>query len=176
MVVLRSLYFISGAGGATCILAICALILVQIVGRQLGFYLPESDELTAWSMAGSVFLPLAWIYRAGGHIRVQLAAKQIALRVGERRAQLIVLAIGLGATLVAIAAGSDLTLDSLQFDERTPGSLGLPYALPQAIMTIGFVILAIAIVEDLLRVFRGLPQTWQSAETADVLQRAEREL
>ncbi|MCC7280941.1 MAG: TRAP transporter small permease subunit, partial [Acetobacteraceae bacterium] len=66
------LYLAGGVLGALALVAILLLILAGVAARQVGRVVPSADDLTAFAVAGSAILPLAYSFRHGAHIRVDL--------------------------------------------------------------------------------------------------------
>ena len=48
------------------------MILYQVFGRTLGYGIPGVDDLAALFLVATAFLSLAYTFRAGAHIRVNL--------------------------------------------------------------------------------------------------------
>ena len=81
---LDALYRLSGALAALFLVAICAIVLLQVgancidkiaewtTGAPIGLVVPSYAEFAGFFLAASSFLALAWTLRHGGHIRVSL--------------------------------------------------------------------------------------------------------
>ncbi|WP_299950437.1 TRAP transporter small permease [uncultured Ruegeria sp.] len=164
--ILNSLYFGAALLGAFFIVAIGLLIVVQVVGRQLGVQVKGADDLTAWSVVAAGFLPLAYTFRNGRHIRVTLLID----KAGRFKTvmEFAVLAIGLFFTGYLTYSSIDMVWDSIRFDDLTQGLINIPLWIPQASIPIGAMVLAIAILDDLLCLFFGrTPSYVQAAEHND---------
>lgn len=173
--VLECLYEASAIAGAVMIVGICAVVLTQIAARILGVYIPESDEITAWGVAGATFLPLAYIYRSGAHIRVTLLVDRIKSPKMQRASHLLVLVVGLLVSAVLVAATIDLAHDSFVFHETSPGVLAVPMWIPQMGMCLGSVLFFAAILDDLVGILAGRIPSWHAAPQS-VLERAAEDL
>jgi TRAP-type C4-dicarboxylate transport system permease small subunit len=151
---LDTLYLLSGLAGALALVAIGGLILVQVVLRQVGGLLPGGDDLTAFAMAACAMLPLAYAFRHGAHIRVDLAIGR--LRGGARTAMEAV-ALGAAAMMALLFAWAsvDLVSDSVAFEEVAQGMLAVPLWLPQSFMAAGAVVFAVALLDDLAVLLSG---------------------
>jgi TRAP-type C4-dicarboxylate transport system permease small subunit len=171
---LDTLYAASGLAGALALLAIGGLILVQVVLRQVGGLLPGGDDLTAFSMAACATLPLAYAFRHGAHIRVDLVIGR--LRGGARTAmESVALAAAAMMALLFAWASVDLVFDSVEFEEVAQGMLAVPLWMPQGFMAAGAVVFAIALIDDLAVLLAGgLPSYRRGAEGA--LEKAAEEL
>ncbi len=174
--VLERLYESSAIAGAVMFVGICAVILAQIVGRLLGVYIPESDDITAWCVAGATFLPLAHIYRRGAHIRVTLLADQIKSPLMRSAADLLVLVVGLAVSGIFVAAGVDLIRDSFAFQETSAGELGVPMWIPQTSMCLGSAVLFAAILDDIVSIVAGRAVSWRAVAPQDALEQAAEDL
>src|SRR3954468_7256084 len=69
---LDRLYAASGALAAICLAAICAVMLAQSFGREVGLLVRGADDVTAWLTAASAFLALGHTFRHGELVRVGL--------------------------------------------------------------------------------------------------------
>lgn len=160
---LDGLYLCSGIAGALTIFLIFLLVGLQVTGRlvdallnmigwqTLGFVVPSVAEICGFLLAAGTFLALPYTLVRGGHIRIGMVVDR--LPVGARR--VVESLIGLGAaTLAAYAALAmgRLTYKSYAFNDVSYGIVPIPLALPQAAMTLGLVILAVAVLDVTARV------------------------
>lgn len=160
---LDRLYFGAAVLGALFIVAIGMLICVQVIGRQIGVQVKGADDLTAWSVVAAGFLPLAYTFRNGRHIRVTLLID----RAGRFRPamQLIVLVVGLFFTGYLTYSSIDMVWDSVRFDDLTQGLINIPLWIPQISIPIGASILCIAILDDVVGlVFGKAPSSMRAAK------------
>ena len=81
---LDRLYLGCGALAAVFLVAIAVLILLSVISRLLGIYVPGLSDYAGYAMASSSFLALAYTFGRGGHIRVNVVLQ--AVRGGSRRA------------------------------------------------------------------------------------------
>ena len=150
--------FYDGCGLAAVLLmvvGIAGLMVVQVVGREFGLLIPGSDDIVAYSTAGSAFLGLAHTYRQGELIRVALLLDRLA---PPNRRIMEIVALGIAVAMVGfIAWHSILTvIETREFGEMAQGLLKIPLWIPQTSMAVGAVALCFALFEDLFRVLRGL--------------------
>ena len=66
------LYLACGVLGGVFLALIGGVILYQVFGRNFGYGIPGVDDLAALFLVAAAFLSLAYTFRAGGHIRVNL--------------------------------------------------------------------------------------------------------
>ncbi|WP_204251162.1 TRAP transporter small permease [Elioraea rosea] len=151
---LDALYLLSGIAGALALLAIGLLILVQVVLRQVGGMVPGGDDITAFAMAACAMLPLAYAFRHGAHIRVDLVIGRLR---GAARTVMEGLALALAAMMALLFAWAsvDLVSDSIAFEEVAQGILAVPLWIPQSFMAAGAVVFAIALLDDLAVLLAG---------------------
>lgn len=160
--------------GALAFVAIGGLILAQVALRQVGGLLPGGDDLTAFAMAGSAMLPLAYAFRHGAHIRVDLVIGHV--RGGARTAmEALALTTAAMMALLFAWASADLVADSVEFEEVAQGMLAVPLWIPQSLMATGAVVFAVALIDDLAVLLSGgLPSYQRGGESA--LEKAAEEL
>lgn len=186
--VLDTLYAASGVLGAMFLVAIAGVVLLQVganavgalagwlFGARLGWVVPSYAEFAGFFLAASSFLALAYTLRHGAHIRVTLLIQRAPPPL---RRVIEVWCLGLGA----VAAGYfcwymlRLTGESLTYGDVSPGMVAIPLWIPQAGMTLGLAVLAIAFVDELLVVLRGRRPSYldREDEVARALADARRE-
>lgn len=154
MPLLHRLYQACGLLSATALVAICGLVLAQIIARNLGGTVRDAEELAAWSMAAAGFLGLPYALHHGAHIRVEVVTRFIpkALR---RPMELASSAIALALSLYLAFYIASFVFDSWRFNEVSQGLVPVAMWIPQLPMVVGSVVLAIGFAERLWRVWRG---------------------
>lgn len=154
MRVLDGLYRLCSALAALCLVAICGLILAQIAGRFLPFRVLSANELSGFLVLASTFLALGPALRFGAHIRVTLVMERFpepVRRLTEAAALLLAIALAGYATWWCF----DLMMDSINYDDVSPGRLAIPLAVPQAGMVLGLGVFVVALCHCLLELIRG---------------------
>jgi TRAP-type C4-dicarboxylate transport system permease small subunit len=162
---LDALYFYAGVAAAVSLFLIFALVTIQLCARMLdglmrlagqpalGFIIPSITEICGFLLAAASFLALAHTLMVGGHIRVSLVLSRLgsaARRYVETFVALLA-AAGAGYATVALAK---LAWRSWQFGDVSYGIVPIPLALPQALMTLGVAVLAIALLDLSVRAWR----------------------
>lgn len=167
------LYLAGGVAGGVALAAIAVVIAAQVIGRQFGLQLPGADDLTAFAVAGSALLPLAYAFRRGAHIRVDLIIGHVTGRVRfAMEAWALIVTSGLSAYLAYAMA--DLTYDSWQFEDVAQGTVPWVLWYPQAACAAGCVLFAIALFDDLVvHLSGGTPSYRQAAEALAVTRATE---
>lgn len=158
-----SLYLGSGVLAAVFLVGIGVLMLVQIIGRELGYLVRGADDLTAWFCAASAFLPLAHTFKHGELVRVGLLLERLQ-PAARRHAELF--SLGFAAVFVGYMAWSvtRFVYKSWEINDVAQGMLPLPMWIPQTSFALGVIILFIAIVDELVLVIRRHTPTYVLAE------------
>ncbi|AWK88140.1 TRAP transporter small permease [Azospirillum thermophilum] len=166
MSILDRIFTAAGYLAAIFLAMIAVVILAQIGGRLAGYSVPDGDDLAGWCMAASSFLALAATLRRGEHIRVSLLTDR--MRPARRRLFEIWAHLVGGAIGVYFAVHSVLfVLESYEFGDRSMGVLAVPLWIPQSGMAVGVVLIAVALLDELIRLLRGgdLRQSVEAART-----------
>ncbi|HZF77795.1 MAG TPA: TRAP transporter small permease [Acetobacteraceae bacterium] len=172
---LDGLYLLGGIAGAVSLAAIAVVIAAQVVGRQLGRTVGGADDLTAFAVAGSAMLPLAYAFRHGAHIRVDLIIGR--LRGGARFAmEALVLLIALLLSAYLAYAMADLASDSWMFEDVAQGTVPWPLWMPQALTAGGAALFAVSLLDDLVVHLSGGTPSYRRAAEASAVERATEEL
>ncbi|HEY3634736.1 MAG TPA: TRAP transporter small permease subunit [Caldimonas sp.] len=151
---LDRLYDASAALGGVAMVLLLVLVLLSIVSRQIGFNVAGIDAYAGYMMAAAGFLALAHTLKRGEHIRVTLVLG--ALHGSARRA-LEIWALAAASLLAILFAGYSCRLawQSHVFHDISTSNDATPLWLPQLSMALGTVVLAIALVDELVLEIRG---------------------
>ncbi len=174
---LDTVYRLSGAAAAACLIIICLIVVAQVGGRAIdeialalggqrfGLIVPSAAEFGGFFLAGASFLALAYTLRHGAHIRVSLVIGRLPDRVRRRVEGWCVLFGGVFSALFTWNAAL-LVLDSIEFDERSYGIISVPLWIPQSVMTIGLAVLTIAFADEFVRVAGGRPPRYEDGDVS----------
>jgi TRAP-type C4-dicarboxylate transport system permease small subunit len=160
---LDRLYAASGALAAVCIFLICATMLAQALGREVGVLVRGADDIVAWLCAASAFFALGHTFRHGELVRVGIWIDLLAPR-GRRIAELVALGITAAFVGYMLWAVSRFVYESWKFNEVAQGLIKVPIWMPQLTFLIGVVIFFIAVLDELILVSRGQKPAYQVAE------------
>jgi TRAP-type C4-dicarboxylate transport system permease small subunit len=151
---LDRLYDASAALGGVAMVLLLVLVLLSIVSRQIGFNVAGIDAYAGYMMAAAGFLALAHTLKRGEHIRVTLVLG--ALHGSARRA-LEIWALAAASLLAILFAGYSCRLawQSHVYHDISTSNDATPLWLPQLSMALGTVVLAIALVDELVLEIRG---------------------
>ena len=160
---LDRLYAASGALAAVCLASICALMLAQAFGREVGILIRGADDIVSWLCAASAFLALGHTFRKGELVRVGLWLDMLGARA-RWFAELF--ALGLSAVFVGymLWAVVRFVYQSWQFHEVAQGLITLPIWIPQMSFVIGVVIFFVAVLDELIAVVKNRKPGYQLAE------------
>ncbi|MEO0822097.1 MAG: TRAP transporter small permease [Pseudomonadota bacterium] len=147
---LDALYLAAGWIAAIFLVAILVLIVVQMAARWTGSVVPGTAEYAGYCMAAASFFALAHALNRGAHIRVSL----ILSRLGPARRMAEILAHGLAALLAIFFARYAIkaTWWSHKLNDVSQGQDATPLWIPQLAMAAGTVLLAVALLDQFLRV------------------------
>ncbi|MBC8158113.1 MAG: TRAP transporter small permease [Alphaproteobacteria bacterium] len=149
------LYTAGGVVGALFIVFIAIIIVVQVVGREMGFQIPGADDFTAYSVAASLFFAMAYTFRKGAHIQVTLLIEHLKGKTA-RAAALVSLSITTVVIGFLTLSAANLVYDSYRFDDVAQGLLRTPMWIPHTTLLMGAALLFVAILDTLLtQLFTG---------------------
>lgn len=151
---LDGLYRGCGVIAALFLIAVLLIILAQIGARWLGLQFPGSTAYAGYAMAGASFFALAYTLNHRAHIRVSLLISRLT-GTARRLAEIwcLVVATGLSAYFAWYAIKAVRT--SRLINDISQGQDATPLWIPQLVMAIGTVVLAIAFADHLVRVLLG---------------------
>ncbi len=152
--VLDGMYRVSAGLAAAFLVLIAVLIGSAIVGRWFGVLVPSADDIAGYCMAASAFLGLAPTLHAGGHIRVTVLLTALGPRarvVAESAAVLVGIALFGMLAFNTTRQNISAFLDS----EMSTGIVPIPIWVPQCGMTLGVVMMLVALLDEFVRVATG---------------------
>ena len=149
--VLDRLYFGSGVIAALFLIAILALIVIQMAARWTGEVFPGAPDYAGYCMAAASFFAFAHALNRGAHIRVSMLLNALgpkARRILEAWCFAIATALGWYFAFYATKA----TYWSWKFNDISQGQDAIALWIPQSAMVIGSIIFAIALTDHLVHV------------------------
>ena len=161
---LNALYDGAAALAALFMVLMLIMVLLSIVGRELGFYVRGTDSYAGYFMAAAGFLALAHTLKKGEHIRVTLLMTKLK---GFPQKALEVWSLFAANALACVAAfySGKLAFQSWQVHDISTGNDATPLWIPQLSMAIGTTILAIAFIDELVLELQGKRVQADSAES-----------
>ena len=151
---LDQLYDVAAWIAAAFMVALLVMVLLSILGREIGFHVRGTDAYAGYMMAGAGFFALAHTLKRGEHIRVTLLLQATA--PGTRhKLELFGLAVAILLSLLLAIFSVKLCWQSLQFNDISTGNDATPLWIPQVAMAVGSVILAIAFADEFVLELQG---------------------
>jgi TRAP-type C4-dicarboxylate transport system permease small subunit len=148
------LYLASAVLAGAALFGIFAVMMAQVVLRQLGLQFPGADDLTAYLCVATTFFALAFTFKRGELIRVGLFLDKLSPRL-RRLAELAVLALAAALCLyIAVWTFSD-AMFSREIEEVAQGTVPFLIWIPKLAMPLGSGILLVAVLDELVRVLLG---------------------
>jgi TRAP-type C4-dicarboxylate transport system permease small subunit len=142
-------------------------IALQVAARHVGKQIPSADDIAGLSMAASLFLGLAPTLRAGRHIRVNLLLSKLPVRLRKRFEVFVCLSGSVFFGYFSFYA-TQMTIESYQIGERTAGLLPIPLWLPQIGMSLGLIVMTLALLDDLVLAVGGRTPVYARSEEAQL--------
>lgn len=145
----------AAAIGALLVFGIAGLIISEVIARSVfGASLSFAWEYAAYFYASAVFLGAAYTMRTGGHVRVALLRGVLPER-GQHVMEIIATAIGALFSVYLAYALIQFAYRSFSRGSTSPTIEATPLAIPQSVLAIGAVLLALQMVARLVRLFVG---------------------
>jgi len=159
---LDRLYDLCGGLAAAFLILLLLVIVAQMSARWSGQQFPGSTDYAGYCMATASFLALAHTLNRGAHIRVAL----LLTRLGRWRRAGELWCFGIGAALGCYFAFYAIRAVRVSYllNDISQGQDATPIWIPQLAMAFGTTLLAIALVDRLLRIAFG--GSWQLGEPA----------
>ena len=159
--ILDSLYNGAGWLAAFFMVGTLVMVLTSVLGRMFDFHLRGSDAYAGYCMAGVSFLALAQTLKRGEHIRVTLILHAVGVRT-NRIMDIACTAIAVFLSCVVAWFSIRLVWQSYIFFDISQGTDATPLWIPQLVMAIGTVVLAISFVDEFVSLLFGDPKDRQS--------------
>ncbi len=159
-------YKFCGYVSALSLCLICLIVFTQVLfntinklwellfGNSLGLLLPSYDSITGYLLISTTFFAIAYTFRQGEHIRVNLLITRIksekVLLVIEIFSVALVLAFMIYATIFSFL----LVHDSWHFKDMSSGIIPIPLWIPQLVMSLGCFTFVICLLDSLVGLFK----------------------
>ncbi len=139
----------SGILAALCLIAILTLIVVQMVARWTGEVFPGAPDYAGYAMAAASFLAFANALNRGSHIRVSILINAVGPRP-RWFLEIWCFAIATATMWYFVYYAQRFVYWSWKFNDISQGQDKTPLWIPQSVMLLGAVIMAIALTDHLL--------------------------
>ncbi|RVT99379.1 TRAP transporter small permease [Rhodovarius crocodyli] len=159
---LDALYWCSAALAALSLFGIFVIMIAQMVLRQFNIPLMGADDVTAFLCVASAFFALAYTFRRGELIRVGLFIEKLSPQARQWTEGGVLLLAAVLTGYITYWCLNDV-LFSYEIDDMAQGSVAFKLWIPKLAMPLGAGILLIAIIDEFVRVARGLKPSYQVA-------------
>jgi TRAP-type C4-dicarboxylate transport system permease small subunit len=151
---LDALYLGAGWLAALFMIGVLVMVLLSIVSRLVGFYVPGTDAYAGYAMAGAGFLALAHTLKHNEHIRVTLIIGKL---TGGARRGMELWALSVAVLMSGALAWFSwrLVWQSHTFHDISTAADATPLWIPQILMGIGCTVLLIALLDEWALEWRG---------------------
>jgi TRAP-type C4-dicarboxylate transport system permease small subunit len=153
----KALAFVYDAAGylaAFFVFGIFAVMIAQTAMRELGLKTSGADDLTKWFSAAAAFLAMAHAFRRGDFVRVTLLLEHVGPRA-RRAFEVGSLAVGTACCGYLAFWATRSTYESWLYKDMSDGVIAVALWIPQLSFVIGTLLLAVAVLEQLVVVVRG---------------------
>lgn len=163
---LDKLYDACGYIAAAFMAGIAVAIIAQMAARMRGITL-DSTEAAGFCLAAATFFGLAHTFRRGAHVRITLAAAHMPPRMKHWVEAFNCL---LGVVVVGFLGWhiTELAIQSYAFNDVSPGLLAMPFWIPQLGVAVGIIVLAVALIDELLWVLSGRAPRYDAHSEIDL--------
>jgi len=148
------LYDAAGYLAAFFVFGIFAVMIGQTVMRELGLKTSGADDLTKWFSAAAAFLAMAHAFRRGDFVRVTLLIDNVGPRT-RRVMELASLAVASAACAYLAFWATRSTYESWLYKDMSDGVIAVALWIPQLSFVVGAILLALAVIEQLVIVSLG---------------------
>lgn len=165
---------------ALCLTGIALMVGAQLAGRIVdgtlkllgrepyGFVILSLAEFAGFLLAAASFFALAATLKAGTHIRVTMLLTLLSERT-RRWAEIWALGFTAAVAIYFTWYLGRFAYVSWAFHEVSPGVIPAPLWIPQAAMTLGAAVLAIALIDEFVIVLKGRRPTFRDSEDTFIL-------
>lgn len=143
------LYRATGALAALGMIGTLIFVATGIFTRPLGLYVRGTDAYAGYAMAACGFLALAYTFKHGEHIRVNLLLDRLGARM-RRLAEWFALLVALAVSGTLAIYSARMVWFSYEFGDRSQGIDATPLWIPQLLMAVGTAVFFIALLDDLV--------------------------
>jgi TRAP-type C4-dicarboxylate transport system permease small subunit len=161
-VFLSKIYDVGGYLAGASVLAIFVIMIGSTVMRGFGVATGGTDDIVAWLAAAAALLAMAHTFQHGDMVRMTLVLEQLPAPA-RRWAEVLALLIGTIACTYLAYWVSFSVHESWLLEDMSNGLIVIPLWIPQLILLIGAVLLAVALLDELLWVLAGNVPRYVSA-------------
>ena len=162
---LDKVYVVSGYIAGFFLVCIAVLIIAQVAGRFLVLAI-DATELAGYCLAATTYFGLAFTFRKGSHIRVDLLIRYANARV---RHAVEIWCCGAGTLLLGYFAYYVvvMTWKSYIYGDVSTNLVAIPLWIPQFAMAAGAVTLTVAFADEFIWVVGGRKPRYEEADAEE---------
>lgn len=147
-----------GYVGAVSLLLLSVVIVFSIVARRLGYTVAGSAEVSEILLVLLVFLALAYTQSKDGHVAIEVAVAAMPTRL-RNVCRGLTIVVCLAVTLALFYGTAVETYDSYRLGEYRFGTTRFPLWPAKLVIAVGFFLLAVEFMLQLVLVALGRPVT-----------------
>lgn len=159
---LDRIYLAAGSLSAICILAICAIVTMQVVfnlvtkilGTQFAYTIPSYADFAGFLLAAASFLALSYTLKHDGHIRVTLFRDMLHGKLG-RFVEVCTLLLCAAAAAFMTYAMTGFIMESIEYGDVSTGIIPIPLWIPQSTLLLGLALFTIALIDNAVGAILG---------------------
>ncbi len=152
----RKLSSIAAAVAGLGVIISIALVVIGVIGRYiLNLAIIFIDEYTGYLLVLTTFMGLAYTLRTDGHIDVDLVGRHLPPKI-KSGLRIVTTLVALVLTILLTIYTGGKTWSAYQMGLTATSSLETPLFIPQLVIPIGFVLLALSLFTYLLKMVRAL--------------------
>ena len=145
---------LSEAAGYFCgilVLLMMSLVMYEVFLRYVVGKPPAiADEFAAYMLVAMSFIGLAYAWKKGTHVRIEFAVSRLPAKISRWiRAALLILALFYGVLVSRVMYF--FVLDQYARGMKSPSWLMVPYFIPQIAMLVGFILLSLQLIVEVLK-------------------------
>lgn len=150
---LNKIYIASGYLAAMFLVGILFAIMWQVISRWLG-RTADATEVAGMFLAASTFLGLAYTFREGAHVRINLIVGHLPAAI-QRWVEFFNCLVALGTVAFVSWNMWILAFQSVEFEDVSPGLLAIPFWIPQMGVALGLTLFAVALIDEVVWLLQG---------------------
>jgi TRAP-type C4-dicarboxylate transport system permease small subunit len=148
--------FISGPVQGWILFLLMILVLVDVATRYvLQNPLSMAEEYGAYMLVGITCMGLAFTWKEGSHVRVELLVNRLSPAV-QQGLRLITIFIAFAFTVFMVIASYQFVSFSFMFGTRSGSWIRTPVAWPQITLIIGSVLLFFQLILEIIKAVRAV--------------------
>ena len=152
--ILTKIYDLAGYAAGLSVLAIFLIMIATTGMRQLGLRTGGTDDVVSWLAAAAAFLGMAHTFQHGDMVRMTLIFEQLSPRL-RHAAEVLALLVGSVACCYLAYWVLFSVRESWELQDMANGLIVIPLWIPQLSFAVGAVLLAVALIDELLFVLSG---------------------